>query len=112
MRELWLRFIRQEIEQALLCQQSSFLARVLRCETTFADIQPLFIRKKQNGETEVPQPIFGVPLLQGLALQNGDVVLCQVCDRELGAAVYGEMCLPRPGAHPPTGSIIVGVVQK
>ncbi len=111
MREQWMQVIAREIEQALLCQQTSFLAKVVSCENRKAEVQPLFLRRKQNGEVEVPNPIVNVSILRGIDVESQDVVLCLVCDRDLGAALYGELSLPRPGLHPKTGCLIIGVID-
>ena len=105
-------FVENACEQALLNTHTAYLGRVLRVDGAAATVQPLQMSRAKDGEVAALPVVNAAPRLRGIEVEEGDVCLCVVCERELGAALHGGFCLPAGRRHDLSDSVIVGVMER
>lgn len=111
MKEMLRGFVEDEIEEALQGMHTAFLAKVACVKGVRTDLQPLAMVRMETGVVAALPLVAGAPKLKGVTVKEGDVCLCVVCEREMGAALHGEMTLPELGHHILANCVIVGVVE-
>lgn len=100
------------VEQSLLRLHTLFLARVLRINGKYADVQPLSLVKAVGGTPKKQAVLKNVPVLQHLAehLKPEDTVLCGACERDITETRAGKYALPVIGHHMISSSIVIGIL--
>ncbi len=111
MSDMLRRLVEEEMDGKMKELHTAFLGKVTCVKGCRADVQPLALTRLENGEVAALPLVADVPRLQGVEAKEGDVCLCVVCERELGAALQGELALPRPGHHRLADCVMVGVVE-
>ncbi|MDL2253308.1 hypothetical protein LJC49_04455 [Ruminococcaceae bacterium OttesenSCG-928-I18] len=106
------KIIEKTVEQALLETHTAYLAQAVRFNGNRTTVQPLTLTKEMNGAPHLQPLVVDVPKLKGVDVEQGDVCLCVVCERDISYAMRGMSTTPAKRHHDLSDSVIVGVLEQ
>lgn len=119
-----LKFFESIINKNMLDLHTAFLGEVLSVSNGSAKVQPLGLTKETGGTAKTYAPISSVPItnqarykfkvkgeeVKAESIENGDIVICVCCDRDITEARKGKSVLPPSGHHTMSDCVIVGIL--
>ena len=119
-----LKFFEGIVDKKLLDLHTAFLGKILSVSGDTAKIQPLGLTKEIGGEAQSYAPVSSVPItnqarykfkvngeeVTAKPIENGDIVICVCCDRDITDAKRGKSVLPPIGHHTMSDCVIVGIL--
>lgn len=119
-----LKFFESIINKNMLDLHTAFLGKVLSVSGNSAKVQPLGLTKEIGGKAESYAPVSSVPItnharykfkikgeeVKAEPIENGDIVICVCCDRDITEAKQGRSVLPPVGHHTMSDCVIVGIL--
>lgn len=119
-----LKFFESIVDRKLLDLHTAFLGKVLSISDNVAKVQPLGLTKEIGGEAHSYAPVASVPMtnqarykfkvkneqVTAKPIENGDIVICVCCDRDITEAKRGKSVLPPIGHHTMSDCVIVGIL--
>ena len=103
------RVVRNIIAQELMNTHTAFIGKIVRVNGERADVAPMHMYKQEGKEGKRYPLLREVPMLA--KVKANELVLCMCCERDMSAALRGEVAVPAGRwRHSMSDAVVIGPI--
>ena len=103
------RVVRNIIAQELMNTHTAFVGKIVRVNGERADVAPMHMYKQEGQEGKRYPMLRNVPVLA--KVRADELVLCMCCERDMSAALRGEVVVPAGRwRHSMSDAVVIGPI--